>query len=57
MPFAIALCFSQSARLEATRQQPVFRAAVDLIAVDVQVVIRAVRPILALDREKFEVTD
>jgi VWFA-related protein len=39
-----------------TAQQPAFRATVDLVAVDVQVVDGNGRPLTALDKDKFEVT-
>ena len=37
-------------------QQPTFRASVDLVAVEVQVVDSDGRPVTTLDRDKFEVT-
>ncbi len=40
----------------ARQQQPTFRAAVDLIAVDVQVVDRSGQPIASINPEKFSVT-
>jgi len=56
LAFAGAVLWWPSVRVEATPQQSVFRAAVDLIAVDVQVVDSTGQPIPALGREKFEVT-
>lgn len=45
-----------AAALAAQQAPPTFRAAVDLIAVDVQVVDGDGQPVTRLDREKFEVT-
>jgi len=41
---------------QTTPQQPTFRASVDLVAVDVQVVDGDGRPVTTLGRDKFEVT-
>jgi VWFA-related protein len=60
-PLALSLAaalplLSGASMTAAPAQQSTFRAAVDLIAVDVQVVDADGRPISTLDRERFEVT-
>ena len=56
MLLAAAIALGQPAWLTVRGQQPTFRSAVDMIAIDVQVLDRDGRPVATLGPESFDVT-